>query len=537
MAEKWVHALFRVFIAGLVIAIFFIDKNINTRFPNTVRWNHAGYFLIAAGVLCVAGSLMRTKKDIEERKFQIWTAAIAAATALLQCMISIWMPINISADFQMVREMAVNLASGGTLADHPYFAVSPNNINITLILALCCKIFHSWRAVIFIGALFVNLSVTLMAVSVKKVTKHRLCGISVQVVGEVLAALTWRAFLPYTDNYAMVFAALMIFVYVSEKKAMQKIAWIIVSGLAGTFIKQTVFLILLAIGLHSIIVLLQTPRCRKQVSNAQRGNSGRNLVTVNAESVNRNKQAAVRAGIALFLFVAVFMAFQGIQNHTRRSLRYEASKAAKNWTYLFMVGQNQEYYGVVNGEDSALREQILKQYPQDGWNRAFVKEALHRIKSRGLLGNICFYLMKLDVAYNDGYFHNMREFDRGGVKHNLCYALYVDEETPWYALGAGLMQVSWDIVLALLMWNTLFSNRYASAESDTENETKNETVNNTMKKTNQETFCEIMILGITLYLMLFEGRAKYIYMFLPVYLFYAGVILDRFLGFYQKRLK
>lgn len=34
--------------------------------------------------------------------------------------------------------------------------------------------------------------------------------------------------------------------------------------------------------------------------------------------------------------------------------------------------------------------------------------------------------------------------------------------------------------------------------------------------------------------MVFEGRAKYIYMFLPVYLFYAGVIFSRFLLFCQE---
>ena len=40
---------------------------------------------------------------------------------------------------------------------------------------------------------------------------------------------------------------------------------------------------------------------------------------------------------------------------------------------------------------------------------------------------------------------------------------------------------------------------------------------------------ELCILGVTLYLMLFEGRSKYLYMFLPVYLMTAGASLQYFL--------
>ena len=44
-------------------------------------------------------------------------------------------------------------------------------------------------------------------------------------------------------------------------------------------------------------------------------------------------------------------------------------------------------------------------------------------------------------------------------------------------------------------------------------------------------FLKLVILGVSLYLMLFEGSAKYIYMFLPFYLLLAGAglraLLDR----------
>lgn len=72
------------------------------------------------------------------------------------------------------------------------------------------------------------------------------------------------------------------------------------------------------------------------------------------------------------------------------------------------------------------------------------------------------------------------------------------------------MQVLWDMILALLIFNTFVLVRKHKSEWTI------------------DLFAEIAILGITLYLMLFEGRAKYIYMLLPVYLYYAGIIMARF---------
>ncbi len=40
---------------------------------------------------------------------------------------------------------------------------------------------------------------------------------------------------------------------------------------------------------------------------------------------------------------------------------------------------------------------------------------------------------------------------------------------------------------------------------------------------------KITIIGITLYLLLFEGRSKYLFMFLPIYVSFAGVILSELL--------
>ena len=48
---------------------------------------------------------------------------------------------------------------------------------------------------------------------------------------------------------------------------------------------------------------------------------------------------------------------------------------------------------------------------------------------------------------------------------------------------------------------------------------------------------EITILGIVLYMLLFEGRSKYLFMFLPVYFTLAGIGFGRIRSRLEKRRK
>ena len=484
--SKVVDVCFKLLMFGILIATIFIDKNLDVRYPNEVRWDNAGYFLIAICILGVIGCFVCRAKELDEKKWKIAIIAIALTTAVIQLIISLWMPTEISTDFKRVREAAIDIAQGGTLAGKSYFKASPNNINITLVLSLVYKIFGNWRAVIFIGSLLTNLSVILMSLSVTRVTKSRWSGIVIAVLGEVLIALTWRAFLPYTDNYGMFFVALAIWLYTSKLQTKIKMPLVIAVGIAGAFIKETVLIILLAIGIHAFIVCLKDKNYKKLL---------------------------IQTVIAILIVFVGMAASKGVKTITRNHLEYETVATSKGWQFLFMVGQNNEYYGVVNKSDTELRKQMLKDYKDGGLNSAFLKEALGRIKGRGLTGNVKFYLIKLNVAYNDGYFHNMRGFNDKDLKENFLYDLYVDDETTAYAIGADVMQVLWDMVLALLMINAFVLSRKHKSEQD------------------KDTFPQIAILGITMYLMMFEGRAKYLYMLMPVYLYYAGFIMTRFWSF------
>lgn len=141
-------------------------------------------------------------------------------------------------------------------------------------------------------------------------------------------------------------------------------------------------------------------------------------------------------------------------------------------------------------------------------NKKVMAEGLTRIKNRGLTGNFLFYLKKLNVMYNDGYFHNVQPSSPPpdkpeGLLGNISYRLLWKEGNLYY-VSAGSLQVIWDVVLILLMFGGILLWRDHSSK-----------------------MFEICILGITLYLLLFEGRAKYLYMFLPIYTCMAGIVFDK----------
>ncbi len=128
---------------------------------------------------------------------------------------------------------------------------------------------------------------------------------------------------------------------------------------------------------------------------------------------------------------------------------------------------------------------------------------MERLKSRGIRDNAIFYLKKLNVIYGDGYFHNVQAVNSpisNELKHNILYDLLEKQNGKYYWVSAAIFQVVWNLVLIALLFCAC------------------------MRKNNGEKgMIPVFIMGITLYLLIFEGRSKYLYMFLPVFLVGAGL--------------
>ncbi len=111
------------------------------------------------------------------------------------------------------------------------------------------------RGIILLGAFCTNLSAVLVESTVFHYTKNRRVSLYTLVLAEILMAMTWRAFIVYTDNYGMIFVALIVWVYLLEMKDRYKIPCIIILAAMGTFVKATIFISMPAAFVHKYLML------------------------------------------------------------------------------------------------------------------------------------------------------------------------------------------------------------------------------------------------------------------------------------------
>ncbi len=503
-----VEALFALLMLCVMIATVIVDKHIAFRAPNTVAWPNIVYYLGAAALLfvifccCYARAtgdrpaLSGRAGPSEGQRFAFALLGIAAAVGILQFFISRWMPYQaLGTDFTNISEAAWTVHEGGSLKKFTYFQRSPNNVNMAIVFVWIYKLIPQRGVIVWLGALAANASAALVSMTVFNVTRRRNLSLAVAVVSELLLALTWRSFLPYTDNYGMVFVALVIWLYTTALKPVYKIPLIVACAAIGAFIKITCVIPLLAVG---IAVLIRWMR------------SG-------ARRVNLKRVACCALCLALF-----FGGMLRLQGPIRARYGYVPGKYPKGWQYLLMVGQNTEGMGTVYAGNGEARRTYIDEYKDLAKvNRAFIADALASIRERGLWGNVVFYVKKLNAAYNDGYFHNVQTTRCRQAERNLIYEVYM-KNGRFYQPGAALMQVLWDAVLLTMMlwaaWGIVARLRRGGAQPG-DLGTRSDAMASALL------VVQIAILGATLYILCLEGRSKYLFMLLPAYMVAFGLML------------
>lgn len=511
---KWIkniiHILYVVFFVGVLIATILVDRyNSQNTFQNEVRWANGGYYLFAVIFLGIISFLYSNKQrqEISDKKYYILLMVIVSITLFIQTAVALWAPVLAGGgDFASVHDMAINLAQGGDFEGDTYFAVHSNNRGIAILLSLVYRIANSWRFVIWTGAFVTNLSVIMMAIVIKKITDNKIVSLVLCFVGEVLIALSWRSFMPYTDNFAMLFVAAIMLVTVLEFESEVKIPIIIFLGIIGGMIKITAIIPLIAFFIY-IVLISDAPE----------------FIKLFIEDCKVGKLANYKRHIVSFLiFCILLLAIKNTALIMDNKYKIEQSNDARGWQFMLMVGQAFDNTGQVGGADYDLKwKEILSEY-SDRSDRldACLKQAIFWVKDRKILGNIKFYIKKLNVAFNDGGFHNVQPYNHEEVLRNVVYEFY-SNDGKYYVIIAELRQILWDMVIVLLSLPIVI---YIFKR----------------KTMNVYIFFECSIIGVITYLCLLEGRSKYLYMFLPLFLAYAGVMMDRMLKgmkFFSKLLK
>ena len=494
LCDKTLHILFALMMACIYFAVLYFDRIPENPFPSVALLPNAVYFAAALLVLAcmLAGMRRKKRKELSTTQFHVGLLCITAFVIILHVCIAHWIPIELGRDFGRVQNMAMNIADGGTFEDNGlYFVTNPNNVSITLLCSWILKVCRSWRAVIFVGMLCVNLSAMLAGLTVRNWTGSSRAGIFACVLTEVLAGLTWRCFIPYTDNYGMIFVSLMLWEYSLPMRKEWKAPLIVLTAMIGSWIKITVLIALLGLMIHALLL---------QIGKKNETGSGIEV-----------KKSALSLGLCFAIIAAGFMTGKAIE---RRYAFATDEKHTMGWQYYFMMGQDESGLGTVAGQEYRLiKKEVNEKYDIKRERMdAFLKAGLAFMSRKGVRGNLIFAEKKLNLAYSDGQFHNMQTYEKDVSDESILYKLYFREGQYSFVIAES-MQLLWSLVLVMIGFGVVSG-------------IGRENVNNRLLM--------IILIGVTLYVLLFEVRSKYLYMYLPIYILLA---VNAVAGYINKRGK
>ncbi len=412
-------------------------------------------------------------------------------------------------DMSIVTGTAYDLSAGGSIGDFFYYSVYPNNVPIAYYLS---KLFtwagnqpdYPWNNEfiwIQVNNILISVAGFASCMTVKRIT-HKLFPLLTAFLLYVGCAFVtpWRV-IPYTDMFAIAFPILSICFYVYSHTSTRKLPRYLffclacLSATLGGIIKPPVYILLIGILVGELLYFLK-------------------------------ESASQWTGILLKLVIFVCVCIFSIcyKNHIHTSTGFLQNEAiSATYHHYFLMGLNEESTGGYYSPDVA----IIGSY--DSAEERISKEmelAWQRIEDKGIIGYPFFLFKKMVMVFNDGTFGWGKEggFHLGEYQHltNAGYAQFLRDIFWPDFLYSGRFntysQLVWFVILAGVVLN--FFNRKS-------------------KDALLHTTLHVCLLGVILYLMLFEARARYLLCFLPLWIVAGalgiGALSERFQAWYRVR--
>lgn len=212
----------------------------------------------------------------------------------------------------------------------------------------------------------------------------------------------------------------------------------------------------------------------------------------------------VFASIFLLIFIPTLFCILVWGNETNREISLTP-------LHYLMMGLNENSTGSYSSEDFGFSCSIMTQEERIPAQLERIKE---RLEEKGLFGYLGFAIKKMVMSFNDGTFGWGRE----GV-YSYPYPIYSENEkfvenVRNYFYPQGEQNVSFNTHSQTLWLLIVFSLPGICF----------------VKKEEKETYMPILLslLGVILYLTLFEARARYLICFLPVIIMTAVIGMDQY---------
>lgn len=503
-----------ILIIPVLFSVVFIGNNMDYWVYMKLQTLRSNLFIFAVVVVCFLIYLSLTKLinnriDLSHNRTNLIINLILilffVGIYFVNIEISKAIAFRIPWDIMVVRGGAFEIAAEQSMGYQAYFSMYSNNIPITYILGKLLNMCSEWKQYAFpaeffwiqINCVFLSVAGYFCCTTVKKLTKKVMPVMFALVSYLVLVAMSAWKMAPYTDTYGIAFPIMSIYFYINYRDTnskWKKIVSLILSlflGMIGGFIKPSLYIVIIAILIIELLAVIETFKDK----------------------------------IKWFLFMSALVVFFSIG--TEKYLEYIITNIGfefnqeleQSWHHYFLMGLNEKTTGGYNSEDVSLIGKYQDNKAER--NKTELKLAYERIAERGFAGTIYFWLRKMVMTFNDGTFGWRTEvwvdsyYDDLASNNDwtgLLRSIYW--EGPLVGAYNTICQFVWIFVIVCIP-GICFSK------------------GNTVKKYNILT---IVFLGIFMYQILFEARARYLFVFLPVLITISACGIEEYANFKVKKI-
>ena len=321
--------------------------------------------------------------------------------------------------------------------------------------------------------------------------KYSLLGYILAVA--LLGVSPWNV-ICYSDAIALFFPIFIMYIYTEDRINIYVRNFIIlVAGYLGYCIKPQAAIVIIAIIIAELLKITH----------------------------KYEKSFWIKEGAVILCSVTLIAVIAGGLKNLYNTEGFEQDKNRQfGLTHFFMMGLNPEYRGVWSGEDVEISANCKTAEQRRETNLEVSKK---RLNNYGITGYAKFLTKKMLTNYNngtyawgaEGSFYAIVPDNNSRMSHFLKNIYYNDGK--YYGIYSQVVQLLWVMVLAGVAISSILGLKRKPCQS------------------NIQLILQLCIIGITLFELLFEARARYLYLYVPVYILLFVLNGDYLEGYLKKK--
>lgn len=497
-----------VMFLGILSILIFIDTRIEYSYLNKVKNSNYIYLIIIffaiVAILVLIKLLSKNKEKIDKllekvyKKDKLIIGLLFVVLFIFQIVTLQNIYFESGWDVGIIYTRVEHFLRSGIIElntyfkKYPYFSIYPNNLflaNVFVIIGKIAMVFYeNWSYILYkifviIDIILIDLAGIIMVKTIGNFIDKK----SLKLLGALLyiafIGLSPWFMIPYSDTYSIIFPISILYNYTKKEKKWYNYLMIGLLSYIGYCIKPTNIIMLIAIIIVEIYKLLFKLKEKEQLK--------------------LKLKSWIIAGIGILIAIIINLVLLNVT-------KYEGERKYTFSLYHYlMMGINTETTGGWNTED-VENDLLIEDYDERvEYNKEVFFQRLRAMSPK----DFCkFYVKKILLNYNDGTLAWGREgsfYSFTNPKNNqfakTLKNYYYNSGENFYVF-TNVMQFWWIFIIVFLTIGAIirkFDCKYSVAY--------------------------LSIIGLTLFTLLFEGRARYLYLYTPVYVMLAIMGMEQFI--------